>query len=101
MYPEMMTLRLDIAGLKYSVIHAFAAKSDEVQSEISHALDDVIKNFDFAACVRESASAVLREAIRAAVVSACVSACSSLMTEEPISSLIQAKVRAAIEESLR
>ena len=94
-------LRLTVENMRYQILHAFSSKSVEVEEEISKALDAVIKDFDFAAIVKAEANAAMRDAIKAAV----GSACRAIMYEEPIASLIKdgarAKVRAAIEESLR
>lgn len=96
----MPMIRLEVEGMRYSVIHAFTMHSVEIQQALDKALEKALSDFDFAAVVKAEADRVLRES----VVKAVASVASSLMWSEPIASIIRdgaaQKVREAIEKSL-
>jgi hypothetical protein len=97
---EIPQIHLSIERMRYEVVHAFAAHSEELKEEIDRAITAAIKDFDFMAIVKQEAEQVLREAVKRNI----AQAASAILWEEPICGLIKAgaanKVKQAIEQSL-
>lgn len=63
-------IRLDIEGMRHSVVHAFNEHSKEVEEAVSKAVNEAIANFDFAGTVAREARAVIGELVKRAMTDA-------------------------------
>ena len=94
-------IRLDVEAMKYQVVHAFAQRSEELQREISTAIDAAFEGFDFNIIVKQCVEEELRKAVKQSV----ANACSAILWESPLKDIIRngaaAKVREAIGASLK
>lgn len=99
MTPPVM-FRLDVEAMKYSIVHAFAAHSEDLQAIIEEEFDKALKAFDFKALVREAAATEIRKA----VVSAVSHAASTVMWDKEIAAVLSTGaatlVRTAIKDAL-
>ena len=94
-------LQLDMQAMRHNVVRMLSDREEEMKAAIESAITKAIANFDFDAIVREEVQRVISEGVKSAV----AASCSRVMYEEPLSSIIdsaaRAKVREAIERSLR
>lgn len=63
----MPTLRVTLEGMRYEVIHAFAAKQVEIREALEAELDRAIREFDWADVVQREANEALRRAVKRSV----------------------------------
>lgn len=64
---ELIRVRLDLQGMKMSIVKAMSARSADVQEHIGKAIDAQIEAFDFGAEARQVVGRVLQEALRTAI----------------------------------
>lgn len=93
-------IRLSVEGMSYQVVHAFAAHSEECEKAIKAAVAEELKDFDFAAVIKEELHRQLRDAVKKAV----ANAAASIVYQSPIRNMIEdiarKKVHAAVAKSL-
>ncbi len=63
-------IRLELEGMRHSVLHAFMAHNTEIEGYVGEALKKTIENYNFLEEVRRFANAELHEAVKRAVVNA-------------------------------
>ena len=64
---ELIRVKLDVDGIRHSIVHAFTARQLEIAEALNEEIDRVIESYDFRAHVRSVAENVLNESVKHAV----------------------------------
>ena len=67
---DLVTVRIDVEGMRHSIVHAFDAHSQELSAKVQEQVDLAIKHFDFNQAVAEVVDQELHHVIKSSVQSA-------------------------------